>query len=404
MMTVMNKFQNGVKGSRKFILLISLLFMFHPGSALADDSSNVTFKSAWGLYNEKQYKQSADAFEVLIKKHRPSPKLYYYAAHANFSAGRRARSRQLSRYVVEHFGSSKLAPNCIKMFPELVQFTKKAQVDDSNKDVAVVTTTVPGGKTASVKKRKKKFMVASTNMQRGGRPFTAASIAKDGAAGIDQQVNPNCWFEASMAALAELPRGQRLLANMIRYGDQNSYIVRFPGDGVEYKITKEELRKRRISDKALWASLIECAQVMKFPNNRGADGASGRESRLAIGLGCITGCRAELLYPRNASIQQMSSFIGAAVRSKNPIVCGTYADSTLAAYPPLVIGAHAYTIIDFNPASKMVTVRNPHGESSRRFSLKGPNHRMFEQKDDGVFKMHLQLFQKYFWQVCRSNI
>jgi len=39
-------------------------------------------------------------------------------------------------------------------------------------------------------------------------PFTAEDIAHDGAHGIDQSRYPNCWFECSMSALAQLPRGQ----------------------------------------------------------------------------------------------------------------------------------------------------------------------------------------------------
>lgn len=248
------------------------------------------------------------------------------------------------------------------------------------------------------------FTIDNT-LTRGAFAFTAAQIAKDGANGIDQNINPNCWFEASMAALAELPRGQRLLATMIRYGGKDTYIVRFPGDGIEYKITRERMEQLGINDRSLWASIIETAQVMKFPGNAGANGESGMESRLAIGLGCITGCKAEIRHPANCSEQELSSFIGGAVSSKNPIVCGSWPASYIAHLPYIVVPQHAYTIIGFDPASKLITIRNPHGKNSTTFFLADdPNHHKFEMKEDGVFKIHLSLFKVYFNQVCRSFI
>ncbi|MCA9805189.1 MAG: hypothetical protein KC777_24640, partial [Cyanobacteria bacterium HKST-UBA02] len=248
-----------------------------------------------------------------------------------------------------------------------------------------------------------KFKIDSS-MRRGEYPFSAEDIARDGANAIDQNINPNCWFEASMAALAELPRGQRLLSTMIRHGGPDTYIVRFPGDGVEYKITEEQMKKLGINDRALWASLIECAQVMKFPNNRGAEGSSGEESRLAVGLGCITGCKAQVMTPGEVGLQELSSFIAGAVSSKNPIVCGTWPDEYIPS-PRLVVGQHAYTIIGFDAARKLVTVRNPHGKNSRRFNLKSDTrHEKFQMMDNGIFKIHLSIFQKSFSQVCRSFI
>ena len=248
------------------------------------------------------------------------------------------------------------------------------------------------------------FTIDNT-LTRGAFAFTAAQIAKDGANGIDQNINPNCWFEASMAALAELPRGQRLLATMIRYGGKDTYIVRFPGDGIEYKITRERMEQLGINDRSLWASIIETAQVMKFPGNAGANGESGMESRLAIGLGCITGCKAEIRHPANCSEGELSSFIGGAVSSKNPIVCGSWPASYIAHLPYIVVPQHAYTIIGFDPASKLITIRNPHGKNSTTFFLAGDtNHQKFEMKEDGVFKIHLSLFKVYFNQVCRSFI
>lgn len=422
-----------------------------------------TAGSAYTLYTMKRYKESADAFEIVLKSSAPSARLYYLAAVANVAAGRKERASQLCSYILSHFPASAEAQNAKKMSSDLAasgvsgapaapaastggelkslpadvvaslpahlrsqlhtpagRQKVQAALADYNKRQAEAKAghqqrahgkTSAGGDDASLKAAyarrpwAKDTEFAPASLKRGDYPFTAAQIAKDGARGIDQGRNPNCWFEASMSALAELPRGQRLLASMIRYAGDGTYVVRFPGDGAEYKITEKTLDHHGVRDKAMWASLLECAQVMKFPDNRGAEGASGLESRLVVGLGCITGCQAQIMSPGNADPQELSSFIGGAVSSKNPIVCATWSDSYLAALPELVVGSHAYTIIGFDAASNMVTIRNPHGRNSDRFSLDDdPGHRKFEWKDDGIFKMHLSLFQKYFHQVCRSFI
>ncbi|MGD9681342.1 MAG: hypothetical protein AB7W16_09170 [Candidatus Obscuribacterales bacterium] len=453
-----------------------------PAGAQSGSGQAATMQSAWALYTKNQFKESAESFEEVLKTSKPNPRLYYYAAMANFRSNKRARARQLCQYIVQHFAGTTEAVHSAKMFPELASAAKTStsegassggtsssagtttasaasasaasgsqELNESNlpaefwaaiptdmkkkiKDPSVqaalrgsfkdyqkkMGVTESDSKKGDKKGGKTKTVVASTSgmqylpesakfkidntMRRGQYPFTAADIARDGANAIDQNINPNCWFEASMASLAELPRGQRLLASMIRYGGPDTYIVRFPRDGVEYKITEEQMKSQGINDRALWASLIECAQVMKFPNNQGANGATGDESRLAIGLGCITGCKAEILYPGDAGLGQISSFIAGAVSSKNPIVCSTWDDPRLPS-PQLVVGLHAYTIIGFDPASKLVTIRNPHGKNSDIFSLPSdPRHEKFQMMDNGVFKMHLSIFQKSFYQVCRSFI
>lgn len=427
-----------------------------------------TINSAWAFYQQKRFVESVDAFESLIKGQRPAARLYYHATLANIAAKRKARARQLATYIVNHFTSSTEASYSIRLFPELkavVEAKKAAQKaaqkaktakaetkkepESSEEELNVANlpedfwrslpahvrrhlktpagketlkgalrdynkrqnakkgkvATITGVKSKKKSSKKKREFKVEGDFRIGQPVFSAEDIAKDGAGGIDQSVNPNCWFEASMAALAELPRGRRLLASMIRYGGPDTYVVRFPRDGVEYKISEAEMSRRGIKDKSLWASLIECAQVMKFPNNRGAEGESGQESRLSVGLGCITGCKAQLMHPRAASQQELSSFIGGAVSSKNPIVCGTWPSSYFSGHPLLVVPTHAYTIIGFDAASKMITIRNPHGKHSRRFYTgrsSGP--KKFVSGEDGVFKMHLSLFPIYFSQVCRSFI
>jgi hypothetical protein len=368
--------------------------------------------NAWTLYSQQKYTASSDAFESLIRTSTPNARLFYCAALANMGCGRSARAKQLCQYVITNFSGTTEAAYAQKLFPGAAPRVASAPeaLPESlkGKKVEELMKTEEGRKAVEEALAKKEAAAAaasakispmlakSTHGRTGDHVFTTAEIAKDGAGGIDQMYYPNCWFESSMSALAMLPRGQRLMADMIRYGDKEGhYIVRFPGDGVEYKITEEKLEKSGIHNKALWATLIECGQTLKFPEDAGA--------QLSEGLGCLTGQRADTIAPASASPQELSSFIEGAVKSQNPIICGS--QYSMSGLPRLVVASHAYAIIGFEPASGMITIRNPHGANSERFTLTNDErHQKFEQLNDGVFKMHISLFPYYFSQVARASI
>jgi len=423
----------------RIALLLLIILLGQPAVAADATATAIT------LLKQQRYGPAADAFEAAIKTARPSASLYYQAALANRSAGRSIRALQLFQYVATNFPTAPEAALAKKMLP---QVTASADLDLPDivkralpKEMQAMLGTEQGkaamrdalkGQQANidlVKKAEKQGVLNEKNTsnvtknmhlneavvtakaantlpkQRFEQPFTAEDIAKDGAGGIDQSRFPNCWFEASMSALAALPRGQRLISGMIHYGEKDGYVVRFPNDGVEYTVSDACLKESAIQDKALWASILECAETLKFPNNQGASGPNEDQSRLEVGLGCITGCRAEVVQPGTMSTQELSSFIEGAVKSSNPIVCGTFPASHLGGLPDLIVPLHAYTIIGIDSAKGMVMFRNPHGQNADKFELAtDPKHDEFEQFDDGVFKMSLPLVQKYFHSVARSFI
>jgi len=382
-------------GIPRALLSISCASLVGGGGILSANAADSAVLKAYNLYNQKQYGPSADAYETIIRTASPEPRLYYYAALANKAAGRAARARQLFDYIAKNFGGTQEG----LMSQSALGIAPSAGAVAAPGLPAATATAVPGPTAAA-------SAGPSLPRVKGGLAFTPEEIAKEGANAIDQSRYPNCWFEASMSALAQLPRGQRLLANMIHYGQGDKYVVRFPGDGKEYVVSEADCEEAGITNRALWASLLECAQIKKFPNNQGAGGAYDDQSRLEVGMGCITGSKAEILMMNaNTSASELSSFIGGAVRSGNPIVAGTYGDSALRDLPDLVIGGHAYTIIGIDQSRNMVTVRNPHGAGSQRFNLADdPNHLKFEQKGDGVFKMNLELIPRYFHSMARSFI
>ncbi len=390
--------------------VVCSLFSGLSASAI-DPSTAAANANAYTLYGQQKYAASADAFESLIRSSAPNPRLYYYAVLANRAGNRSVRAKQLSLYITTNFPRSTEAAYAARLYPDAAPKTATGTdaLPDSlkGKSVQELMKTEEGRKqveeaiarkeaSSTAAARVSPMVAISKGRRMGERVFSPGDIAKDGAGGIDQMYYPNCWFESSMSALAMLPRGQKLMADMVRYGDkEGNYVVRFPGDGTEYKITEEELEKTGIHNKALWATLIESGQTLKFPNDQGG--------QLSEGLGCLTGQRAETISPASASEQEVSSFIHGAVKSQSPIICGS--QWNLSGLPPLAVASHAYTIIDFDPASGMIKIRNPHGKNSERFALKNDdNHQKFEQLDDGVFKMHLSLFKMYFSQIARAFI
>ncbi|MFA6210523.1 MAG: C2 family cysteine protease [Candidatus Obscuribacterales bacterium] len=375
-----------------FIAAFSAVAILQACPAHAEDAVG-----AWKLYQQKQYEASANAFEKVFPTVKPEARLYYYAGLANSAARRNARAKQLFDYVITNFASSpeaELSKTASGYLAPTVTVTTTTTTTTSTTSTSSAVATL--GSSPAAEGAKKVW-------KKGAFVFTPDEIAREGANGIDQTNAPNCWFESAMSALAQLPKGQRMLAKMITYGDGETYIVRFPGDGTEYKITEADLDRAGVKCTALWASLLDYAQRRKFPNNSGANGADGDQHRLYVGLSCITGCRADVINPGHCSNQELSSFIYGAVSSGNPITCGTAGRVGRRNVP--VFEGHAYTITGFDSARNMITIRNPHGHKSHRFSFdEDPRHLQFEALDDGVFKMSLDLFRESFGSACRSFI
>jgi hypothetical protein len=410
----------------------------------APNSSNTD--QFWSLYKAHDYAGAASAFESIAASGRLDANVVYYAALSNQQIYKETRARQLFAYVVSAFpnstqatyaqtrldasnsnvatkasapsqsNTSELPLSVQKALPPEMQALLKTDAGklavvqsmrDQKANVDIVSNAESKGilNPAKISSASPSAGFANTGTPRvrGEHPFSPEQIAKEGPNGIDQTNAPNCWFESAMSALAQLPKGQRLISQMISYGEGDSYLVRFPGDGVEYKITVADLRRSGVKSTALWASLLDYAERQKFPNNVGASGVDADKHRLQVGLGSITGCGAEMIYPAKVSRQEVISFIYGAVSSHNPITAGTAGRNK--SVPAPVIEAHAYTIIGFDPSRSLITIRNPHGRRARRFSWDDdPQHLKFEQLDDGVFKMNVDLFCDSFGSVCRSFI
>lgn len=407
----MNMKDNHRKRTAKIIAV--LLLAMHCAStlipAVADDSA---MAKATALYRQKKYAESADAFEALIRTASPNPRLYYWAAAANKNCNRIPRAKQLADYVIANFPTSAEASYARQLFPGVAA----AKTGDAplnlpdnlkGKSVDQLMETEEGRKALREALSQQKHTAGnapattsgaphdSSKRKPSGQPFTADAIGADGPNGVTAFLGYG-WMESVMDALALQPKGQELLASMIRSpkGD-GTYIVKFPSESSEYTINAETLEKSRIKDKALWANLIHCAEQMRYHNSVG----QGIEEALKF----LTGKHPEQLFPSNTTEQALTQFISEAVKSQSPIVCVSADDPGTSA--ELVEEGQAYTITAFDSASGMITLRNPHGDNTRRFRLESdPDHKKFEQLNGGYLRMHVSLFPKYFSDLARANL
>ncbi len=71
----------------------------------------------------------------------------------------------------------------------------------------------------------------------------------------------------------------------------------------------------------------------------------------------------------------------------------------------ILVPVHVYSIIDFEPNKNMIVLRNPWGSNPKNLGIRNDNlHLVFEEKKDGVIKISVEQFRKYFRGLRRSFI
>ena len=407
--------------SIRFLLPALLVIQSTLMVSAAGPADEKAIRNAWTLYTQQKYVSAADAFEAIIRVSTPNARLYYYSAAASKMAGRTPRAKQLCQYITTNFSTSPEATYVQKLFPEdapqtaaasptpgLPAHLKGKSVDElmqteegrlALKNAMNAGGTASGAASSSGTASSSSRVAAATSKGGGALPrgqvFTDDIVAVDGAEGITHFGSYSMSeFECSLAAMALLPKGRKMLAAMIRCPSpgQDVYIVRFPGNGGEYQVTPQKMEEYGIKDKALWATLIHCAEWM-----------SNSQGDFNDGLSLLTGKTAEVMHTNVTTEQALIKFIDEAVKAQNPVVC--QAASNFGTLPQLAERSESYTITAFDSSSGMITIRNPHGANSRRFRLKDdPEGKKFVQLNDGVFKMHASIFPRYFAELARSSI
>jgi hypothetical protein len=170
---------------------------------------------------------------------------------------------------------------------------------------------------------------------------------------IKQGAVPNCWFEASLAAVVESPGGRLQIANMIEKSGDRTYRVTFPeqafpGDSKYVDISIDEIAlKYDVHDKTLWARVLDAACQKKYPDNDGINKLTG--------LKILTGMPVQGISPMTCSQRQVSDLLEQVVTKGEPTIMGTSTRSTLTSLPPW----HAFTVVGFDKKCGVATLKNP---------------------------------------------
>ncbi len=222
------------------------------------------------------------------------------------------------------------------------------------------------------------------------RPFSASTIGEMGASAVAQAGHPNCWFEAAVAAMAATPKGQQLLANMISGNETAGFTVTFADDKVPIQVSEDA---PPTGDRAVWASILEAAELLRFPDNDPEFGPTCPAGpKIKRGLQMMTGRNAEYKRLDECSITTLTRIIQSSLAAQNPVIIATKSPQENGHLPQIVTPNHAYSILHFDGSSGIVTMRNPYGTEHARHNSAGTN---VNSQDDGLVQMDLPTLQRY---------
>ncbi|MGI5862598.1 MAG: C2 family cysteine protease [Myxococcales bacterium] len=221
---------------------------------------------------------------------------------------------------------------------------------------------------------------------------------------VEQGYIGDCYFPAAMAAIAQLQ--PEVIENMIRANADGSYTVTFKErdwrmggyKDVEVRIDGDLWARSWGSpiygasggDKSqkkmeLWWPLIEKAYAL-WQGSYDTIGHGGVSSDIFEACLGRDGAYSGIKY---MSADSLWAELKDAIDNKLPCAAGTYGESQEALYTNTGIYAnHAYSILGYEErdGERYVTLRNPWGQSEPAGN----------GKDDGIFKLTLADFQKYY--------
>lgn len=262
-------------------------------------------------------------------------------------------------------------------------------------------------------------------------PFDGKGIDDISASGVNQRGIGDCFFESALASLANSPKGQKTIQNMIELNGDGSYKVTFPGDkGHPVTVTQSDLDQNmnngQVGDSKTWSRVIETA-FLKYdgiaqygggPINPTKEGVPilGKVTTTDKALELLTGQSAATdslgflnidnreITLGGASKDNVARFLTDAINRGDPITAGASESGMLSAVgwndSGAMAGDHVYSVTGFDPKSGTVTVRNPWGNNNgTAFEKEGTTKDGITSCADGQLKMSLDTFMKYFADV-----
>jgi hypothetical protein len=198
-------------------------------------------------------------------------------------------------------------------------------------------------------------------------PFPELEIARVGHDGVIQHAYQNCWFEASLSAVADSREGPMKIANMITPGPAG-YVVKFPGVPGIYQISDSQIDSAGIVDPAKWAAVLEAAETQIYPDNSPARGATTGNPGVKVGLEMLTGKKIAFVRPEALASSQLSDLLTRLKSQGQPITVASKSRGEHKQSFQPVTPNHAYSVVDFDGRSGLITLRNPYGREAYRGS------------------------------------
>ena len=186
----------------------------------------------------------------------------------------------------------------------------------------------------------------------GDNAVSAEEIATTRGKAIKQGDYPNCWFEASLAAVVDEPDGHKKVADMIKKVGERNFRVTFPeqafyGAAKYVDVDVHDIEEYGMQDATLWARILDCACTKRILGDNRVQNDSG--------LKMLTGLPTHELLPGKNSEVHIAQALAKITDEHAPAIMGTVHGSNSDKLPE----NHAYTIVAFDKKTGVVTIRNP---------------------------------------------
>lgn len=213
-------------------------------------------------------------------------------------------------------------------------------------------------------------------------------------AAIAQGSIGDCYFLAPLAATADA--NWQKIRDMIKDNGDNTYTVTFPAlpdkpITVNAPTDVELLRFNAGGEHGTWPSVIEKAfgKLLGGENAEILDGGGDPRN----GLKALNDGSSHYESLQRTSDSELHQDLEKAISERRPVICSTgHRDFNSLVKGDKIAPTHAYSVLDYDPNTYTVTVRNPWG----RVEPENADGRIKDGLDDGVFKMSLREFKHSF--------
>ncbi len=229
--------------------------------------------------------------------------------------------------------------------------------------------------------------------------------------GINQAQNGDCAFLSTMAALANTDAGKQAIMDMITV-NATDYTVKFPGSDQVVHVNQTDIVTDGLKNSATWANVLEAAFIKVN---------GGPQSNVDNTIHLLTGnttAKTDNFHPLDynavptLTTTSKDEFVADLIAHTSsdgtmvaPVIAATYVNSPLATIlgensGPFV-GQHAWSVLSYDQAKGLVTIRNPWGNTglgplnSTDGSIKGVG--------DGKIEMSVESLMTYFADVKFST-